>query len=401
MRYDQIPNLADQMKEYLIHTRRALHRHPETSGQEQWTSAFLQNEIKALGLPIEMVSRTGFIATFDTGRPGPHIVLRADIDALPVVESEENLKQKRTCISEIPGCAHVCGHDAHMAMLLASMKLLVEDKENQTGVIYFCFEEGEENGCGIKGMLDALSKRRVDTCWGIHVYAGLEADKICLEAGPRMSGAAETEFQIIGKGGHGSRPDMAANPVFCAAAVLTNLGVCWPNQITAGETVTLGITTIQGGELGNIIPDTATIKGSLRYFNAKEGEKAMELVKTVAEHTAAMNKCTVKFGPRFRIACPPGVNDEMCAEIAKEAAGKVLPKENIVKCEPWYASDDFGMYLQQYPGIYAHLGLVDGEYGSGASHHNDHFDLDERILATGVKATLAYVKGVQENAQIR
>lgn len=150
MRYDQIPNLADQMKEYLIHTRRALHRHPETSGQEQWTSAFLQNEIKALGLPIEMVSRTGFIATFDTGRPGPHIVLRADIDALPVVENEENLKQKRTCISEIPGCAHVCGHDAHMAMLLASMKLLVEDKENQTGVIYFCFEEGEENGCAVK-----------------------------------------------------------------------------------------------------------------------------------------------------------------------------------------------------------------------------------------------------------
>ena len=106
----------------------------------------------------DRVSRTGFIATFDTGRPGPHIVLRADIDALPVVESEENLKQKRICISEIPGCAHVCGHDAHMAMLLASMKLLVEDKENQTGVIYFCFEEGEENGCGIKGMLDALSK---------------------------------------------------------------------------------------------------------------------------------------------------------------------------------------------------------------------------------------------------
>ena len=139
MRYDQIPNLADKMKEYLISTRRTLHRHPETSGNEEWTSIFLQNEIKDLGLPIEMVSKTGFIATLDTGRPGPHIVLRADIDALPVMENEENLKRKKTCVSEISGCAHVCGHDAHMAMLLASMKLLVEDRENQSGIIYFCF----------------------------------------------------------------------------------------------------------------------------------------------------------------------------------------------------------------------------------------------------------------------
>lgn len=344
-----------------------------------------------------MVSRTGFIATLDTQRPGPHIVLRADIDALPVTESEENLKGKRTCISEIPGCAHVCGHDAHMAMLLTAMKILVEDKESQSGVIYFCFEEGEETACGLKEMLDALEKRQVDTCWGVHVYAGLESNKICLEAGPRMAGAAETDFEVVGKGGHGSRPDMAINPVFCAAAILTNLGVCWPNQITAGETVTLGITTIQGGEARNIIPDTAEIKGTLRYFSAEEGDKALELVKTVAEHTAAMHRCTVKFGSHFRTVVPPVVNDEKYAELAKEAVGKVIPKENLVKCEPWYASDDFGKYLQKYPGIYAHLGLANEEYGSGALHHNCQFDLDENILTTGVKATLAYVKAVQED----
>ncbi|EJW90736.1 amidohydrolase, partial [gut metagenome] len=115
MRYEEIPQLAERMNDFLIDVRRSFHRHPETSGQEQWTSAFLQNEAKKLGLPIEMVSKTGFIATLDTHRPGPHIALRADIDALPVMESEENLKGKRNCISEIPGCSHVCGHDAHMA----------------------------------------------------------------------------------------------------------------------------------------------------------------------------------------------------------------------------------------------------------------------------------------------
>ena len=212
-----------------------------------------------------------------------------------------------------------------------------------------------------------------------------------------MAGAAETDFEVVGKGGHGSRPDMAINPVFCAAAILTNLGVCWPNQITAGETVTLAITTIQGGEARNIIPDTAEIKGTLRYFSAEEGDKALELVKTVAEHTAAMHQCTVKFGSHFRTVVPPVVNDEKYAELAKEAVGKVIPKENLVKCEPWYASDDFGKYLQKYPGIYAHLGLANEEYGSGALHHNCQFDLDENILTTGVKATLAYVKAVQED----
>lgn len=400
MRYDEISKLSDEMNDYLLKMRRTLHCHPETSGNEQWTSLFLRREIEKLGLPVEMVSRTGFIATLDTGCSGPHIVLRADMDALPVQESEENLKQKRSCISEVQGCSHACGHDAHMAMLLTSMKLLAEDKKNQRGVMYFCFEEGEENGCGCVPMLTALEKKKVDTCWSVHVYAGLEAGKICLDAGPRMSGAAETAFTVIGKGGHGSRPDMAVNPVFCAAAILTNLGVCWPNQITAGETVTLGITTIQGGEVGNVIPDTADIKGSLRFFNYKEGEKALGIVKTVAEHTAAMNKCRIEFGAGFRIACPPVINDEKYARIAQRAAGKVMDETSIVTCEPWYASDSFSFYLQKYPGVYAHLGLKNEEYGSGALHHNSYFDIDESIMTSGVKATLAFVKAVQDEYSV-
>ena len=110
-----------------------------------------------------------------------------------------------------------------------------------------------------------------------------------------------------------------------------------------------------------------------------------------------MNKCSIEYGSHFRLVVPPVVNDETCAKIAKEAAAKVLPEESMVKCEPWYASESFGLYLQKYPGVYAHLGLTNEEYGSGAIHHNDRFDLDESILTTGVKATLAYVKGTQEH----
>lgn len=395
MTNEQIIQRADEMKDYLVKTRRELHRHPEPSGEEHWTCKFLLDELKDTGLPIEMVDDTSFIATFDTGKPGPHIVLRADIDALPMQENENNLKGARNCISENPKAAHMCGHDAHMAMLLASIKIIIKDPD-QIGVFYFCFEEGEETGLGWPAMLAALEKKKVDTCWAIHVYAGLESGKVCLDGGPRMAGAASTTFTVVGKGGHGSRPDMAVNPVFCAAQILTNVATCWANQITAGETVTLGITTIQGGVQGNIIPDTADVNGTLRFFNMQEGTKAVEIFKKAAEHTAAMANCHIEFNPNFGIRVFPVVNDPECAAIARESAAKVLPEGSVVSCDKWYASDSYSRYTGKYKGVYAHLGLANPAYGSGAAHHNNQFDVDESILPLGVKATLAYVKGVQE-----
>lgn len=399
MTNEEVKKQAEILKEYVIQCRRTVHEFAEPSGTEKQTSAFIQKEIENNGLPYEKVSGTGLLAVLDTGRPGPQIALRADIDALSVPESQENLTGQRTCRSRNPGTCHACGHDAHTAILLGVMKALKAWEDQLCGVVCFCFEEGEEDGRGVNGMLEALSRRRIDTVWALHVYAGLPSGTICVDPGPRMAGAAGVDFTVIGKGGHGSRPDMAVNPVFCAASILTNAATAWVNQIAAGQTVTLGVTSIQGGENGNVIPDTAKVSGSLRFFNMEEGQKAVELFKQVAEHTAAMNKCTIEFGPKFKVLCNPAINDGEYAAIAREALRDMLPKGSVVSCEPWYASESFSKWLKIYPGIFAYLGTYDPENGFGAPHHNSRFDVDEDVLPLGVAATLKYVDAVQKKFQ--
>ena len=394
MNNEEIRDQALQLDDYVIDCRRRIHRMAEIGGLEVRTTEFIQSQIREIGLPYEMAGETGIVATLDTGRPGPHIALRADIDALPVPEQPNNLARPRVCVSDDPKTCHACGHDAHSAMLLGSMRALVANRDKLTGVIYFCFEEGEENGAGYDAMLDVLSRKKIDTCWGIHVYAELESGKICVSAGPRMAGYIMVDFKVIGQGGHGSRPDLSINPVFCAAAILTNLSTAWVNQITAGETVTLGITSIQGGEVSNVIPDTAQVLGSLRFFSRKEGEKAVSIIKSVAEHTAAMNKCTIDFRNVGMVGFPV-VNDAHYSALAEKYLPEVLPEGSVVKCAPWYASESFAMYCERYPSVFAHLGIKNPEYGSGAAHHNGFFDVDENVLKLGLMSTLKYVSAVQ------
>lgn len=398
MTNQQIKEQARLLHDYVVQCRRTIHRFAEPSGTEVKTSAFVQGELEANGLPCEKVSGTGLIATLETGRPGPHIVLRADLDALPLPEEPNNLAGPRVCVSDNPNTCHACGHDAHTAMLLGAAKALTTCKDSVCGTIYFCFEEGEEDGRGIAKMMDALSKRRVDACWAIHVYAGLESGKICVEPGPRMAGAAAVNMTVVGRGGHGSRPDLSINPVFCAASILTNLSTAWVNQISAGETVTLGMTTIQSGGVANVIPDTATLLGSLRFFNMEEGEKALGILKSVAEHTAAMNNCRMEIGPDCKVACGPVINDAACAELAKKSLPEVLPENCVSPCEPWYASESYNQYTARYPSVFAHLGIHNEAYGSGAAHHNGFFDVDEDVMELGLLSTLKYVAALGEQA---
>ncbi len=396
MTNQQIKQQTETLKNYVVDCRRKVHRYAEVSRTEVKTSAFIQSKIEAAGLPFEKAGETGLFATLDTGRPGPHIALRADIDALPVPENSNNLTGPRVCVSENPATCHACGHDAHTAMLLGTMKALAACRDSLCGTVYFCFEEGEENGAGISDMLAVLGKYHVDTVWAIHVYAALESGKISVDAGPRMAGAAAAELRFIGRGGHGSRPDLSINPVFCAANFLNNLAVAFANQISANETVTLGITSIQGGVVGNIIPDNADVLGSLRFFNVEEGKKAVGIMKEVAEHTAAMHHCKVEFNPRTGVRVEPVINDAECAALAESVLKEVLPEGAVASCEKWYASESFSHYMKRIPGVFAFLGIKNPVYGSGAEHHNEYFDVDESVLPMGMLATLKYVAAIMD-----
>lgn len=383
--------LAGDLEAYVVDCRRHIHGLAELSGEEVATSAFIRKELDSMGIPWTNPTPTSVLGVIDTGLPGRCVALRSDIDALPIVECPENLAGPRTCVSHNPATCHACGHDGHSAMLLGAARALatLRDEGGLTGTVLLCFESAEETMTGFAPMLAALESYPVESVWGIHLYADLESGKICVDAGSRMAGAASLDVVVHGVGGHGSRPDMAKNPVFAAASLLNNLAVAWVNQLSPEAPVTLGATTIEGGGRFNIIPEEAHVKGSLRYFDAQAGAQALEIVRLVSEHTAAMHGCAADASGSVELAYPV-VNDPAASDLAKRALGRTLPCGSVVSNAPWFGSESFGHYLRRYPGVFAHLGIANPACGSGSPHHTPRFDIDEGVLKVGVAATLAY-----------
>ncbi|WP_099204506.1 amidohydrolase [Scatolibacter rhodanostii] len=393
--YEQIKKGAADLSEEVIQLRRIIHGYAEIAGKEYQTRQLVCDRLDSLGIPHIDVTETALIGIWDTGKPGKRVALRADMDALPMVENPQNLKGDRTCMSSQADTCHACGHDAHTAMLLASITLLHSLKSSLCGIFYFCFEAGEECGKSVNQMIEKLQRLKPDTVWAMHVYAGLASGKISVDAGPRMAGGAILNIQVNGQGGHASRPDKSRNPVYTAADIVTNIPGALLAQMNPEDAVTYGVTGIAGGGVGNIIPDTATIIGTMRFFNQQAGQKAAKIVREVAEYTAKMHHCTVNL-PETEIFGGPVINDVVCAALADDILSKYLPADTICKCPPWYASESFARYLQEFPGVFAFLGIQNADYGSGAEHHNEYFDVDENVLQLGVAATALYAVSYME-----
>lgn len=387
----KIKKLALEYQDYVVRMRREFHMQPEISGEEYHTRDVLIREIESMDVPYKQLKGTGIIAIIQGGKPGKHRVLRGDIDGLQVQEDPENLKQKKECVSCVDGVSHACGHDAHMAMLLGSMKVLLRLQDEIEGTVYCCFEEGEETNCGIETMLEALAEYPVDECFALHVYSGLTAGKVNVVPGPRMAGTVGIGFYVKGKSGHGSRPDQAANPIVPAAHILTQIDSAFLNQIDAEETVTLSLCVFQAGEATNVIPEQAYIGGTARFFCREEGEKALRIINKIAENTAACHKCSVEFAPRNQVSLFPVVNEEGVALKVQEKIGEICGKDVLADCDRWYASECYGRYLEKYPGALGMLGIQNEAYGSGAAHHNGKFDIDESVLPLGVCAEVGFI----------
>ncbi|QIK70873.1 amidohydrolase [Erysipelothrix sp. HDW6C] len=384
------------MREEMIETRRYLHQHPELSGKEYETSAYLKTSVRNSGLPVtDVPNSTGFYAVLDTGREGKTVALRTDIDALPITEDPENLNQKRVCVSRNDGVMHACGHDGHMAILLAAMKILVSVRETLTGKIVFVFEEGEEIGSGIHPMIAALSSLQIDAIYGMHLTAFMPTGTINVDEGPRMAGFIDVEFDVVGRGGHGSRPDLSINPLFAVGNILTGLGTAWANQIDISKTVTLGLTQVHAGAANNVFADSAFVGGSLRYFDNAEGIHALEVLKHVAQKTAEAHRCNVVFRETTGVKCKPVINDVALAKIVRSGAEKMY-EGSVVEGEPWYASESFGFYDEIAPIVFAFIGCGNEDVGSGAVHHNNHFDIDEASLEFGLGTMLQFVFELQD-----
>lgn len=386
-----IKDKIDQYFDDTVDWRNYLHENPEVSDREYETAKYLKKECEKLGLLVEdAANTTGFTALLDTGKSGKTIGIRTDIDALPIAESEYNLKNKKTVISKNKGVSHACGHDSHMATLLTTAKILSDFKDELKGKIYFIFEEGEETGGGIEAMVEHLKDKNLDACYGNHQSPFMEIGKISVIKGPSHAGCAGVEFNVIGKGGHGSRPDKCINPLTATANIVTGLTTAWVNQLDINNTVTFGLGAINGGSASNVIPNSCNVKGTLRFFNDKAGEDALEVLKEVTKQTAKAHKCEVEFTDYTRIVAYPTINDPDLAENVRKSLKDIYP-DALEEASATFGSESFFGYSRLCPSVYTRFGVGNKDQGISAGAHTPEFDLDPEGIkyAVGLQVKFA------------
>lgn len=264
---------AEEVEQYVIGIQQDLHIHPEVSGEENRTIEKVTSELEGMGLGCEVIPNGGIISIIEGGFPGKTLVLRADIDALPMQEEDTNLKTEKKVVSKYDDAAHTCGHDGHTAMLLGAAKILVRQKENLNGRIILAFEQGEEDGRGIVGILRRILEIGADGVWGIHLKADMPSGSISVDPGPRMAGAFMFDVKIIGNGGHGARPDLASTPLDVFTDFYNNLKSMRMNSLDPFKAITFSIGSVNGGSNHNVIPDSLNFKGTFRYLHHDQGKR--------------------------------------------------------------------------------------------------------------------------------
>ena len=362
----------------VIDTRRDLHRIPELGGHEEKTSAYVIDYLKRENLPFTTnIAGHGVMGVLDTGRPGPTLLIRADMDALPIAE-----QTGLPFASQHPGIMHACGHDAHTAMVLVTVTALKSLRDHLNGTIKFIFQPAEEGPGGAKPMIDAgvMDNPRVDFALGCHIWPDIPEGTIGIRSGPLLAAASGFKITIIGKGGH------AAKPHLCVDALETGCQVVGALQrIVSRKTDPLAPTVItvgrfQAGTAFNVIPETATIGGTARTFDIDTWKQWPHLIEPVVKGVCDAMGAGYTF--TFRKGCPPTINDLDMAEQLRNIAADVVGPERVVEPSQTLGGEDMAFYLQRARGCFFCLG-AGNDVDPGL--HSPRFNFNETILPSGVE----------------
>lgn len=390
---ETVAKLARKYEEYTIDFRRQFHEYPELGGFEKETSAAIINELESMGIPYEMAGEYGIVAEISGPGEGKTIALRADMDALPIQEDPSNLKGERLVVSKIAGVSHMCGHDAHTAMLLGSAKALVEIKDKLNGTVLLLFEQNEE--CtnpevhGAEDINKVLADKDVDGIFGMHIWPSISAGKVSVQPGPRMAAMSLFEVTVKGKGGHGSAPHYSNDPILAAADIITSLQKIQSKSVNTLDPGIINVCMNNAGTSFNIIPDEAKFGGNIRYFDREVGELIIEELKRIATHVAKAHRCTVDINTFWGIGAAVYNNENMSA-IASESVRKALGEQYLATEIPVMGSETFSLYLPHRPGLFGFLGIANEEIGTGANIHSSRYDIDESALRIGVTLSVQF-----------
>jgi amidohydrolase len=375
------PGVADGVDSVLddvVRWRRHLHRNPELSFHEHETAAYIADTLGGFGddLEVERPAENSVVAHLRTGRPGPVVALRADIDALPIDEDSGV-----EFASENDGVMHACGHDGHTAMLLGAARVLADARERLPGgEVRFLFQPAEELAPGgARDLVAAGAVDGVDFVYGCHLWTPLEYGKVAAMPGPFMAAADFFSLAITGRGGHGGLPHLADDTVAIAAQVVTNLQHVVARRVDPLERAVLSVGAFHAGDAPNVLPDRAELAGTVRSFDRGVRERMPQLIEEIVRGVTAAHGAAYEFDYTF--GYQPVVNDDEATALGQGA----IPEDERADLAPIMGGDDFSAYLAEAPGCYAFIGAGDEAAGATFPHHHPRFRSDERALETGVR----------------
>ena len=371
--------VSDDLEARAIAWRRHLHANPELSFEEHETSAFVEATLRSFGgLEIERPAGTAVVARLHGRTPGKAVALRADIDALPIVEENDV-----PYASTRPGVMHACGHDGHTAMLLGAAKLLVERREQLSGQVVFVFQHAEElPPGGARSVVDSGVLDGVDMIAGVHLLSNLGTGHVSAVPGAVMAAADLFTLDILGSGGHGAFPHECVDPVAVAAQVVTNLQQVVSRETDPFDSVVVSVTTLEAGRARNVIPGSARIGGTVRTLSLARRVEVREAMERVIAGVTSAHRASYRFD--YEVGYDPVVNDRDASAVVQRAVVAELGEEALVEVQPVMGGEDFSAYGAVAPTVFFWVGSANEALGTTFPHHHPRFDIDEAALRDGI-----------------
>lgn len=367
---------AREIFSYAQNLRRDFHRHPELGFQEIRTAGIIADELRKENIEVTTgVARTGVVGLIEGDHPGTVLLVRFDMDALPVSE-ETNAEYA----SEKPGVMHACGHDGHVAVGLAVAKILSAKRKEINGTVKIVFQPAEEGLGGAERMIAAgvLENPKPDRTLSLHIWNEKPIGWVGVVPGPLMSGSDIFTIRLIGKGGHGGIPDQTVDPIVCGAAVVQGIQTITARNISPLQSAVVSITQFHGGDAFNIIPSSVELKGTIRTFENQVREKVIRRMEEIIHLVSDGYGCKGEL--EVQRLTPPVVNDEALTQSLAEIIRSKHPEFTVDTTYRSMVSEDMAFMMEHVPGCYLMIGSANVEKHLDFSHHHPKFDFDEEVL---------------------
>ena len=388
-----ILDIAAEFEPYIIRQRRHFHKHPEPSLEEVRTTSDIAGQLDAMNIPYERPLKTGLVATLRgtapdayraDGTPRRRLLMRADIDALPVTERTE---EEFASVNE--GYMHACGHDCHIAMMLGCLQILRHMTDDIHGEVRVVFQPSEENGSGAKMMCEAGVCEDVDGAFAMHIWSEVDAGTVSCEPGPRMANTDWFRIDVHGTSCHGAMPQRGADAIMVAAEIVNALQTIVSRDLSPYEPAVVTVGELHGGTARNVIAGSAYLTGTVRTYSDATHEMMPELIRRICTHTAAALGAEAELSD-YTIANYKVENEPAASERCRQAVLKVLGAAGEGRYRGTLSGEDFSEYLRRVPGVLAFVGCRNPQVGATFAQHSCYYRIDESVLAKGAAVAAQY-----------